>query len=206
VIVIGEALCSPAALINTTFKITLMKKWYAIYTHAKWEKKVATLLTRKDIENYCPLNKVARQWSDRKKIVFEPLFTSYVFVRITDKEYLSVLQTDGVLNYVSWQGKPAVIRDAEIDLVRNFLLEHNSVRLEKLEVDVDDTVRIKCGLFMEQEGKVMEVLGKSLRVFLPSLGYAMLAEIPKSHVEVVSTRSRGGLLLMLLFYYQLLLS
>lgn len=202
---IGGALCSPVALINI-FKISLMKKWYAVYTHAKWEKKVAALLTRKNIENYCPLNKVARLWSDRRKIVYEPLFTSYVFVRITDKEYISVLQTDGVLNYVSWKGKPAVIRDSDIELVRNFLLEHGSVRLEKIDVDVDDTVRIKCGLFMEQEGKVMEVLGKSIRVCLPSLGYAMLAEIPKSHVQVISTRSKGELLFILLFYYQLLLS
>ncbi|HEX6432075.1 MAG TPA: transcription termination/antitermination NusG family protein, partial [Niastella sp.] len=64
------------------------KRWYAVYTHAKWEKKVADLLTRKNIENYCPLNKVVRQWTDRKKIIYEPLFTSYVFPRITNKEYI----------------------------------------------------------------------------------------------------------------------
>ena len=162
-----------------------VKKWYAVYTHAKWEKKVAALLTRKNIENYCPLNRVMRQWSDRKKIIYEPLFTCYVFARVSEKEHASVLQTDGVLNYVSWQGKPAVIRDAEIDLIKNFLLEHINVRLEKLEIGVNDTVRIKCGLFMEQQGRVIEVFDKTLRVSLPSLGYVMLAEIPKSHVEVV---------------------
>lgn len=168
-----------------------VKRWYAVYTHAKWEKKVADLLTRKDIENYCPLNRVMRQWSDRKKIVFEPLFTSYVFTRISDKEYVSVLQTDGVLNYVSWKGKAAVIHDAEIELIKKFLLEHLNVRLEKMEVDVNDTVRIKYGLFMEQEGKVVEVLGKTVRVLLPSLGYIMLAEISKSNVEVVNNKSRN---------------
>lgn len=163
-----------------------VKTWYAVYTHAKWEKKVADLLTRKNIENYCPLNKVLRQWSDRKKFLNEPLFTCYVFVRITDKEHLSVLQTEGVLNYVSWQSKPAVIRDVEIEAIKNFLLEYPTVTLEKIEVDVNDTVRVKCGLFMEQEGKVIEVLGKTVRVALPSLGYIMLAEIPKSHVKVVT--------------------
>ncbi|THU39774.1 UpxY family transcription antiterminator [Niastella caeni] len=168
-----------------------VKKWYAVYTHAKWEKKVASLFTRKNIENYCPLNKVLRQWSDRKKVVYEPLFTCYVFARISDKERLSVLQTDGVLNYVSWKGKPAVIRDSEIELIKKFLLEYSSVRLEKIDIDVDDTVRIKCGLFMEQEGKVIEVLGKTVRVSLPSLGYVMLAEIPKSHVEVINNKSRS---------------
>jgi transcription antitermination factor NusG len=161
------------------------KRWFAVYTHARWEKKVAALLTRKNIENYCPLNRVLRQWSDRKKIVYEPLFTCYVFVRISNAERVSVLQTDGVLNYVIWQGRPAIIRDAEIEVIKNFLLEHTNVRLEKIDVDVNDTVRIKCGLFMEQEGKVVEVMGKTLRVSLPSLGYVMLAEIPKSHVEVI---------------------
>ncbi len=60
-----------------------------------------------------------------------------------DKERISVLQTDGVLNYVSWQGKPAVIRDAEIDAIKNFLLEHSNVKLEKLDIDVSDTVSYK---------------------------------------------------------------
>jgi transcriptional antiterminator NusG len=170
----------------------LVKKWYALYTHAKWEKKVASIFTRKNIENYCPLNKVLRQWSDRKKIVYEPLFTCYVFARITDKERISVLQTDGVLNYVSWQGKPAVIRDSEIEVIKNFLLEHSNVKLERLDIDVNDTVRVKCGLFMEQEGTVMEVLGKTVRISLPSLGYYMTAEIPKSHLEVVNNNARGA--------------
>jgi len=164
------------------------KKWYAVYTHAKWEKKVAELLTRKKIENYCPLNRVSRQWSDRKKIVYEPLFTSYVFVRIANGERIAVLQTDGILNYVSWQGRPAVIRDAEIELIKQFLLEHDSVRLEKTTVKVNDTILINSGLFIGHEGKVIEVLGKTVRLLLPSLGYIMLAQMPKSYVEVV----KGG--------------
>jgi transcriptional antiterminator NusG len=166
-----------------------VKKWYAVYTHARWEKKVANLLALKKIENYCPLNRVVKQWSDRKKIVYAPLFTSYVFVRISNNERVSVLQTDGVLNYVNWQGQPAVIRDPEIELIKKFLLDHSNVRLEKIKVHVNDTVQIKCGLFMDQEGKVVEVKDKTLKVSLPSLGYMMLAEIPKSYVEVVNNRS-----------------
>jgi transcription antitermination factor NusG len=165
-----------------------VKNWYAVYTHAKWEKKVAALLTHKNIENYCPLNRVMRQWSDRKKIVYEPLFTCYVFIRVSEKERIPVLQTEGVLNYVSWHGKPAAIRDAEIELIKKFLLEHCNVRLEKIDVDVNDKIRIKYGLFIEQEGSVIEVLDKTVRVSLPSLGYSMLAEIPKAHVEVVNAR------------------
>jgi transcription antitermination factor NusG len=165
-----------------------VKNWYAVYTHAKWEKKVADLLTRKKIENYCPLNRVERQWSDRKKIILEPLFTCYVFVRLTDRERIPVLQTEGVINYVSCMSKPAVIRDSEIDLIKNFLIDHFNVRLEKFDVDINDTIRVKYGIFIEQEGKVIEVLDKTVRVLLPSLGYIMSAEILKSHVEVVRSK------------------
>lgn len=180
------------------------KRWYAVYTRAKWEKKVANLLTLKKIENYCPLNRVQRQWSDRKKILYEPLFTCYVFVRISNEERIGVLQTQGVLNYVSWQARPAVIRDTEIELIKKFLLDHSNVRLEKINVHVNDTVEVKCGLFMAREGRVIKVLDKTVKVSLPSLGYMMLAEIPKSHVEVVNKKSRGSLLITLLFYSQLL--
>jgi len=165
-----------------------VKNWYAVYTHAKWEKKVADLLTRKKIENYCQLNRVERQWSDRKKIVLEPLFTCYVFVRLSGKERISVLQTEGVFNYVCCMGKPAVIRDSEIDLIKNFLIDHINVRLEKFDVGINDTIRVKYGIFIQQEGKVIEVLDKTVRVLLPSLGYVMVAEIPKSHVEVVKSK------------------
>jgi transcription termination/antitermination protein NusG len=170
----------------------LAKKWYALYTHAKWEKKVASVFTKKNIENYCPLNRVLRQWSDRKKIVDEPLFTCYVFARVCEKERVSVLQTDGVLNYVSWQGKPAVIRDTEIEAIKNFLLEHSNVKLDRLDIDINAKVRITHGAFMEQEGIVMEVLGKTVRVALPSLGYILSAEISKSHIEVVDGSVQGA--------------
>lgn len=161
------------------------KKWFAVYTRSKCEKKVTALLTSKEIENYCPLNKVIRQWSDRKKIMYEPLFTSYVFVRTTEKEHVRVVQTEGIINYVSLQGKPAVIPDSEIDLIKKFLQEYSNVKLDKLIVGVNDTVKIKYGLFIEQEGQVIEVHNKTVKVLLPSLGYIMLAEVHKSHVEVI---------------------
>ena len=64
--------------------------WYAVYTKPKWEKKVAELLARKGIEHYCPLNRVLKQWHDRKKWVEEPLLTSYVFVYVTPAEQAEV--------------------------------------------------------------------------------------------------------------------
>ncbi|MGZ4023417.1 MAG: transcription termination/antitermination NusG family protein, partial [Flavisolibacter sp.] len=77
-------------------------RWYAIYTRPRWEKKVAGLLVQKQIENYCPLNRVRRQWSDRVKIIEEPLFKSYVFVKIEDEDRSLVRMTNGVVNFVYW--------------------------------------------------------------------------------------------------------
>src|SRR5882672_9281224 len=108
------------------------KNWYAVYTRPKWEKKVAELLNRKNIDNYCPLQKSIRQWSDRKKTIFEPLFNSYVFVNVSETDHLRVKETDGILNFVYWLGKPAVVKGAEIEAIRALLFENQHVRLEKI--------------------------------------------------------------------------
>jgi transcription antitermination factor NusG len=167
------------------------KKWYAVYTRPRWEKKVADLLVKKRIENYCPLNRVVRQWADRKKIVLEPLFTSYVFVHVTPLEHLAIKQTDGIMNFVYWLGQPAVIRDEEIDAVKQFLDEYQNVQLEKIHVNMHDRVRISSGPLMAQEGDVIEVRSKTVKVQLPTLGYALTAEVEKGNIEVIPMHSNA---------------
>ncbi len=165
--------------------IPVAKKWYAVYTKPRCEKKVADLLVKKGIENYCPLNKVQKQWSDRKKIILEPLFTSYVFVRIGANEQLTVRKTNGILNFVYWLSKPAIIKDDEIDTIKRFLNDYSYIRLEKVTVNLKDTVRIITGPFMEQEGQVISIKSKSVKIILPSLGYWMQAEIETTNVKVI---------------------
>lgn len=162
------------------------KRWYAVYTKPRWEKKVADLLTRRKIDNYCPLNKAMRQWADRKKMVAEPLFTSYVFVHATEAEHLQIKQTDGIINLVYWLGSPAVIRDEEIEAIKEFLEEHINVQLEKIAINVADRVRITDGLLVHREGDVLEVKNKTVKLFLPSLGYTMIAEVCKEKIEVLN--------------------
>ena len=168
------------------------KMWYAVYTKPRWEKKVASLLARKQIENYCPLNKVQRQWSDRKKVVLEPLFQSYVFVNISVKQHSIVRETSGVLNFVYWLQKPAVIRDEEIDVIKRFLNEYHHVQLEKATVNLNDKVRIIGGPLMMREGNVLEVKNKTVKVLLPSMGYALVAEIEKINLEKVARTVDGS--------------
>jgi len=171
--------------LNDRTDMTEEKKWYAVYTKSRCEKKVAQLLGKKGIEHYCPLNKTMKQWSDRKKIILEPLFTSYVFVRIASEEQLVIRQTDGILNFVYWLNRPAVIRTEEIDVIKQFLNEHSSVKLEKVAINVNDRVRVVGGPFMEQEGQVVSIKNKSVKVMLPSLGYLMYVELEAAKVKII---------------------
>lgn len=151
--------------------------WYAVYTKPRWEKRVASNLSKTGIENYCPLNKVLRNWSDRKKIVEEPLFTSYVFVRISARQQSQLYEVDGILNFVYWLGRPAIIRDNEIDLIKRFLNEHTNVKVERSSLAVNDKVKIINGPFMEMEGSIIAKNRNIVKVILPSLHFTMSAEI-----------------------------
>jgi transcription antitermination factor NusG len=157
------------------------KKWFVIYTKPRWEKKVNTALLKKEIDVWCPVQKVLKQWSDRKKIVEEPLFKSYIFVNINyTAERLKVLMTDGALNFVHYLGKPAIIRDEEIDVIKRYLQE------EKAEINIissegfkqDTKVRVNNGVFQDQEGTVLRTGKRKVYVQLKSLGQVMVVEFP----------------------------
>lgn len=163
---------------KTDTKVT--KKWLAIYTRPRWEKKVNQLLTEKGFESYCPLNKVRRKWSDRVKIVEEPLFKSYVFVKATDEDRTEVRMTTGAINFVYWNGKPAVIREKEINAIKRFLNEYENVEARPVDVKVNQRVRITNGSFMDQEGKVLDIKHKLVKVAIDSLGYILVAYIERS--------------------------
>lgn len=156
------------------------RKWYAVYTRPRWEKKVNRLLTEKGIESYCPLNKVRRKWSDRYKMVEEPLFRSYVFVKVEDKERTAVRMISGVINFVYGESKPAVIREKEIQTIKKFLNEYENVMVQEAQVfKPHQRVKITQGPLMDQEGEVINVKNRQVRVAIDSLGYILIASIDK---------------------------
>ncbi|MGN6195747.1 MAG: UpxY family transcription antiterminator [Ginsengibacter sp.] len=163
----------------------IKKTWYAVYTRPRWEKKVASLLLEAGIENYCPINKVTRQWSDRKKVVLEPVFKGYVFVKVEEAKKWEVKNISGVLNYVYWLGKPAHIRDEEIDLIKKFLNEFNDVQVEAKGFVVNSEVRIKQGVLMNYHGIVVEVLGNRAVVKIDSLDLQLSAHFDKKNLELI---------------------
>jgi transcription antitermination factor NusG len=156
--------------------------WFAVYTRPRWEKKVVKLLDEKGIENYCPLNKVVRQWSDRKKIVLEPIFKSYVFVKISEEDKWNLKKINGILNFVYWLGKPAHIRDEEIDIIKKFLNEFSEVAIEQ-ELQVNSKVRIKQGVLMNYQGILLEISGNRAKIKIETMGLQLSAHFDKKNIE-----------------------
>jgi len=162
-----------------------MAKWFAIYTKPRWEKKVNQSLTDKGVECYCPLNKVKRKWSDRTKTVEEPLFKSYVFVKVSEEERTKVRLTNGVVNFVYWNGKPAIVREKEIQTIKLFLDEHENVQVRPMDLTVQQRVLITSGTFMDRTATVLDVRKKEVKVSIDSLGYELVALIDKNKIALL---------------------
>lgn len=159
--------------------------WFAVNTRPRWEKKVASILDSKGIQHYCPLNKVVKQWSDRKKVILEPIFKSYVFVKVEDEKKWEIKKIDGILNYVYWLGKPAKIKEEEIITIKKFLNEFSDVKVEQLSLQINEKVRIKQGLLMNYEGVLVDISGNRAFVKIESMGLQLSAQFDKKHLEKV---------------------
>ena len=151
--------------------------WYVLYTKPRWEKKTATELERRGIEVYCPMITTVRQWSDRKKKVTSPLFTSYIFVRLKEKDRNSVFSAPGVVRYLFWLGKPAIVRDEEIETIEQWL---NNDKYEDVQVksfQPGERVEIQSGPMKGRKGVVKEVGKKEIRLVLESLGFVVTTKL-----------------------------
>jgi len=144
--------------------------WYVVYTKPKWEKKVAEKLTQIGIECYCPLITQVKQWSDRKKKIEVPLFNSYVFVQIADSERNSVFQVSGVIRYLFWLGKPAIVKNEEIEIIKTSLKDPHLSDITVSTIQVGDKIKLESGLFSDQSAIVKEVSKNYYILVLETLG------------------------------------
>ncbi len=158
--------------------------WYVVYTKPRWEKKVNSFLAEKGLEAYCPLNKVRKKWSDRIKWVEEPLFKSYVFVKIPYDDQAAVRMVNGVVNFVYWLGKPAVVKDKEIDTIRKFLNDYREVQALPMELQENTKVMIRQGAFMDKNATIRKVLNNKVQVVIESIGYSLVAVVDKSNLSI----------------------
>jgi len=144
--------------------------WYVVYTKPKWEKKVAEQLIKIGIECYCPLITQVRQWSDRKKKIEVPLFNSYVFVQLEESQRSSVFSASGVVRYLFWLGKAAIVRDEEISVIKKWLNNVDGADVLVESIKIGDAVKLESGPFSNQKAVVQEINNTHYILVLESLG------------------------------------
>lgn len=162
------------------------KVWYALYVRSRTEKKVAIELAGADIDFYLPLEKRLRQWSDRKKWVEEPLFRSYIFVHITQREYYKVLQTRGAVKYISFEGKAVSVPPQQIDAIKIYLTEIDPVLNKNQVWDEGKEVEVMSGNLIGLKGILIKANGKNrVKVEIEVVGSAIILNIPRKYLRVI---------------------
>ena len=146
-----------------------MKKWFVIYTKPHQELKVVEELSKVGIISYCPTVKLIKQYSDRKKKIEKPLISSYVMIYIEESKRNVVFIISGVIRYLFWLGKPAVIRESEINLMKQHLDGiYGAVSLSSL--TKGQLYKISEGPLTGKTGKVIETQKNKIKLELESLG------------------------------------
>lgn len=163
------------------------KSWYVIYTRSRAEKKVRDELTFNNIESFLPLQKQLRQWKDRKKWVETPLISGYCFVRITRKEYEKVLQTQGVVCFVKFEGKAAEIPDSQIEYLKQMLGQYDfEVNVTAENFRPGKKVEVIEGPMIGLRGELIESRGKNKFILrFTQINSVFTVEIPASQLSLL---------------------
>jgi transcriptional antiterminator NusG len=130
--------------------------WKLVYCASRQEKKVSAYLAQRDIEHYLPLVKSLRLWKDRKKWVEMPLFNGYLFVRPSEIQRDMVLTVSGVVKYIRYNGKDALVPAEQVQLIQRLI--EKGYQMERYDGDEDlergDIAEVLDGVFRGQEVEV----------------------------------------------------
>jgi len=183
---------TPVALIQGDFSgaqtlaaADLEEHWYAAYTRANHEKRVAEQLDLRGVKRFLPLYKTVRRWKDRRVCLEMPLFPGYVFVRLALVNRLSVLQIPSVACLVGFNGQPSVVSEAEIEAVKSCVA--SGMRAEPYPyLNVGRRARITAGPLRGMEGIIVQRKNRSrLVISFESIQRAMAVDVGAADVEAL---------------------
>ena len=159
--------------------------WYVLYTKPRNEKKVAERLSADGYNVYCPLHKVRRQWSDRMKVVEEPLFKGYLFIQVEDKRRDEVFNYPGAVRYLYWLRRPAIVRESEIYTIQKWLGQYDHSDIDISKILPGDYVRITSGPFTGEQAILLDKTNKKAVVQLKELGLQLSLSLSNSDLRVI---------------------
>ncbi len=164
-------------------KSTELIHWFVFYTKPRFEKKIHEKLIAAGLESFLPTIKVLRQWSDRKKWVEEPLFKSYIFAHVNEKGRLQVLQTEGVVRCVSFNGKVAIVPDFQIEYIKKIISHKQESLVVADKLYKGTKVRVISGPLIGMEGYVEYVAEDKWVVFnIDAVHHSIRVKLSKDEV------------------------
>jgi transcription antitermination factor NusG len=160
--------------------------WYALETRHRCEKKVVQQLARLGVETFLPELTEVHRWSDRKKTVTIPLFAGYAFVKLdrSRASRLRVLQTPGVIGFVSSQGKAAPVPAEQVEHLRKLLRENVPCSLHAF-LRAGQRVRVRGGCLDGVEGIYVDADSKKLIVSIDCLQRSVAVRVEGYELELV---------------------
>lgn len=160
-------------------------QWFVLYTKPRNEKKVADRLSKRGFEIYCPMKKVKRQWSDRIKLIEEPLFSSYIFIKIHDSARDLVFSEPGVVRYLFWLGKAAVVREEEMVHLKSFMNDYEYNHMEVNALTKNDLVRLKSGPLTGRKGIIEKMNNRKAILYLEDLQFKVTVSLNQTNLQKV---------------------
>ncbi len=162
----------------------MSKKWFALYTKSRAEKKVHQALIDKSICCYLPLEKKLKLWSDRKKWVEEPFIRSYIFIHVEESELQKALNTPGVVTVIRFGGKPASVREEHIKMIESILSSEEEYELSAGHFEPGEKVEVIRGSLKGLFGELIYHLNKyKVLIRIESINQNILVRLNPSFLK-----------------------
>lgn len=159
------------------------KNWHIVFTRQGAEKKVCEQLHKKKVTHF--YSTCTWHNNENGKQIIKPLFDRKIFVLIDNEEFKQVLKLEGVLQFVHWYNKPALLKDTEIEIIRNFTALNKNIRIEKTSVKTNGNT---ATVFVNNKNlNTVKVENKNvIKAFLPSMGMTLVADMERTNADVLS--------------------
>ena len=151
-------------------------KWYVLHTKPRCEKKAEQQLLSMGIIAYCPTRTEMKLWSDRRKKVEVPAIPSIIFVQIDDKDLNRVFHASSIVKYMFWLGARAVVRQCEIDVIKNYIRGISTIKDKNLSnIKIGDNLNVST--FNNENGIIKRISKNNIWVEFDSTGYSVKLKV-----------------------------
>ncbi len=162
--------------------------WYASRTKSRAEFKAVEFLQKHGVDSFCPSTYIFRKWSDRIKRVIVPLFSQYIFTKISYKELLFLCECPGIAGFVKNGGEPDPIPEAQIRALKLLCDHEDQYEMIPGYLRNGQSIQVIAGPFIGQVAEIISAGGRNQAyIRIGTTGLAI--RIPLSQVQLIKLPS-----------------